>query len=622
MDTLRRLSVWWAAHLLFVPRRIGLLLSLCLAVLPAGCGSDNTDANTTDPHWVTQAHPRSRVAVVFVHGLFGDTDGTWTNANGTTFFQLLKSAPGIGDQMDVFVFGFRSDTLKGGSLDVREAANMLEQSLQYNGVWSYPTVVFVAHSMGGLIAMREMIDNPSRRDQVPLMMFYATPQEGSQITAIAQHVVNNPAVKQMLMADENDFLKMLNDDWGRIPDEDKPVINCAYETAPYSGVMIVPWSSATRFCKDVPTAIEGTDHLTIVKPDRQAHPSMVVLVNALNKYVFGTPSQPMLTTPDFQQEGDHWTYELTDPINNYARLVNNSGRKLSYTIARISSPKLMVLPEDTPKDIPARHSDDLKLVLTMAPGQLQQEYNFTLSVPPLADRLIVVRIRDLDAVQAKQVAVVREVTAQVGDYLSSAENVAALTQLPKDQQFAKIADVAGQSISKTAPDLPAAAKWVVTADALASLGMLAPANAALQNAARASPAIADAPSARLVSSVISASSGKPDIFEATGSAVPDDGDKSPVYADFQHAVVEMTRVEKPANIDPGDLKARENLSAKMQVVPSLKAYGYSMKGDVLWAKGDSAAAKEAYQNASRIQPTPITAKKLEAVKVGDMERGH
>lgn len=619
MSTRRRPSARMVA--LRMMARWGMALTACLALLLAGCGSDNTAANTTDPHWVKQASPPSKVAVVFVHGLFGDTDDSWTNANGQTFFQLLKSAPGIGDQVDVFAFGFTSNKLKGGSLDIREAANMLEQSLQFNGVWNYPRVVFVAHSMGGLIAMREMIDNPAHRDKVPLMMFYATPQEGSQITTIAQHVVNNPAVKQMLMADQNDFLKMLSDDWGRIPDEDKPVINCAYETAPYAGVMIVPWSSATKFCKDVPTAIGSTDHLTIIKPDRLAHPSMVVLVNALNKYVFGTSDQPMLTTPDFQQEGDHWTYELTDPNGrNHARLVNNGGHKLNYTIVRISDPTLMVLPEDTPKAIPARHSDDLKLVLTR--GQLQKEYRFTLSVPPLDDRLIVVRIKDIEAVQAKQDDLVRGVTAQVADFLSSPENVAALTRLPRDEQFAKVADVAGQSVAKAAPDLPAAAKWVVTADALASLGMLSPANTALQNAAQASPRIAAAPSARKVASIIAAKSGKPDVFEATGSAMANDDGKWPVYADVKHVTVEITKVDKPTDIDPGDFHARANLSAKLQTVPSLQADGYSMKGDVLWAQGDAAAAKEAYQDATRIQSTPITTKKLEAVKVSELNSGH
>lgn len=614
MGTLRRLSAWVAWRRPVVRVFLCTALVIGITALVASCGSDNTVTNTTDPHWVQQAKPPSRVAVVFVHGLFGGTDGTWTNANGKSFFTLLKSVPGTGNQVDIFAFGFTSNKLKGGSLDIREAANMLEQSLQYNGVWNYPTVVFVAHSMGGLIAMREMIGNPSHRDKVPLMVFYATPQEGSQITAIAQHVVNNPAVRQMLMADQNDFLQSLSDEWGRVPDQDKPTIICAYETAPLAGVMIVPWSSATRFCKDVPTAIEGTDHLTIVKPDRLTHPSVVVLVNALNKYVFGSSSQPLLSTPDFQPEGDHWTYELTDPMaKNDARLINNGARKLNYTIEQISDPHLMVLPDDTPKDIPAQHSDNLKLVLMR--GQLQKEYHFTLSVPPLDDRLIVVRIKDVEAVQAKQDAVAREVTTQVTDYLSSSDNIAELTRLPREQQFAKIAEVAGKSVSRAAPQLPSAEKWVVTADALASLGMLAPANTALHNAQWASPRIVSSPGAQMVANAISAESGMPNVLRDVKLDLPKGKPGQIAYADVSYPRVTISSVTRPEGPGVDDLHAWSDLSSKMQAVPSLKAYGLNMKGDMLWAQGDVTAARDAYQKASSIQSTPLTDKKLEAVKL-------
>ena len=55
----------------------------------------NNAGATKDPHWVCQAAPHARTAVVFVHGIFGDTNGTWANDNGRTFFDLLASAPGM-----------------------------------------------------------------------------------------------------------------------------------------------------------------------------------------------------------------------------------------------------------------------------------------------------------------------------------------------------------------------------------------------------------------------------------------------------------------------------------------------------------------------------------------------
>jgi len=365
----------------------------------------------------------------------------------------------------------------------------------------------------------------------------------------------------------------------------------------------VPWSSATRFCHGVPVAIEGTDHSTIVKPDRPTHPSVVVLVNALNQYVFGKPNSPLLSTPDFTPEGDHWTYELTDPDGrNFARLVNDGDRKLAYIIKGISDPKLMVLPDDTPKDIPAKHADQLQLALLHGP--LQPEYRFTLSAPPLADRVVVVRVKDVATVQARQDAVTRDLTAQVASYLSP-DNVARLKGMTEEQQYAKIAEVAGDSIAKSAPDLPVAARWVVTADALSSLGLLAPANRALLNARQASPRIATTASAQLVASVLSAKSGKSSVLQHTPGVSSDDGHRQMIAS--AHVV--------PGQLDASDLHAWSDLSEKMQKVPSLKAYGYAMQGDVAWVKGDTKAASEAYQTASAIQPLPVTRKKIEAVKV-------
>ncbi|HKU80507.1 MAG TPA: hypothetical protein VJQ42_11770, partial [Rhodanobacteraceae bacterium] len=54
---------------------------------------------------------------------------------------------------------------------------------------------------------------------------------------------------------------------------------------------------------------------------------------------------------------------------------------------------------------------------------------------------------------------------------------------------------------------------------------------------------------------------------------------------------------------------------KLQEVPSLKAYGYAMQGDVAWVKGDTKTANKAYQTASAIQSSPATRKKIEAMKV-------
>jgi len=169
------------------------------------------EANNTDPKWVIQKTPSSKVAVVFVHGIFGDTLGTWTYASGKSFLQYLEEDPQVGPQLDMFAFGFRSNMVTAGSFDIQEAANKLDESLRFNQVLDYPTVVFVAHSMGGLVVLQELLTHRDLLETVPLIFLYATPQEGSQITTIAKKIARNPALEQMLPADRNAFLRQLND---------------------------------------------------------------------------------------------------------------------------------------------------------------------------------------------------------------------------------------------------------------------------------------------------------------------------------------------------------------------------------------------------------------------------
>jgi len=71
---------------------VTLALSSCGGTPPVAVVTPLTTAeetsNNSDPQWVVRQESPAKVALVFVHGLFGDTISTWTNANGKRFFQL------------------------------------------------------------------------------------------------------------------------------------------------------------------------------------------------------------------------------------------------------------------------------------------------------------------------------------------------------------------------------------------------------------------------------------------------------------------------------------------------------------------------------------------------------
>lgn len=477
---------------------LALALSLAACHGPSGSSTGNTpptptgpseaQANTTDPRWVLQGNPRAKIAVVFIHGIFGDTLGTWTHANGTRFFDLLKNAPDVGDKVDIYAFGFTSRMFGEGSQDIREASLKLHEYLEYHGVTGYDSVVFVAHSMGGLVAMRELISHSDFSGKVPLLMLYATPQEGSDITRIAKYVVANNAIRQMLPADGNDYLKQLSDDWTGLKASGRaPKVICAYELKSTHGVMIVPWTSATRFCDEAPPGIADADHLSIVKPDRQEHESVVKLANALRRYALPRMQESSWNTPNFVREGEVWTYSLLDANEiNHAGLINTSATAQSYSIEVPQASKLIVLPEVTPRRVQAGSHEDLRLFVIGTP---QPEYRFKLYLASLPERTVVVRIPHLAAVRAAR-AQWLERTANAINERIDASGEAAFERLPDTDKWQQLAQAAQASIAEGLPELPASARWIATADALSELGLADSSAVALRTVEKDYPQIA------------------------------------------------------------------------------------------------------------------------------------
>lgn len=544
-----------------------------------------TGLNQTDPRWVSQANPRKPVAVVFIHGIIGDTLGTWTvgPAPQKSFFDYLKASQ-VGDQVDVFAFGFTSEMLGDGSLDVNEAATKLEQQLDFHDVTDYDTVVFVAHSMGGLITMKMISNRPDLTSKVPLLVFYATPQNGAEIARVADKVadkvthglVSNGALKTMYPADGDAYMRDLNEDWVRVRARQvRPTLVCAYEKSKTFGVMIVPWTTATRFCDEVASAIGGADHITIVKPDRPNHDSVVLLVNAIGKHVLPRIDAGLWEMPDLRKEGDLLVYDLTNVTAPSGTSLRNRSGLLQQVSATAVDPNWMLLLPEEPQYIAADGQGTLRM---MPIRDLQPEYRIRLKLGSAPERTLVARIADLTAANDARAARDAAVVARLNAELETPEQRAAFEALSDAEQQRRLSAAAESAIAAQAADLPESARLLVTADTLASIGLSRSATYALQEAERRYPAIAKTQSARHLAGVVAAQSGQ-----------------QAVYRTIETPAVELEPVEKPANLQSIQVDQRNwtELAERMQAVPTLKSEGFAMKGDVLRVQGDTAGAKSA-----------------------------
>jgi pimeloyl-ACP methyl ester carboxylesterase len=129
--------------------------------------------------------------VVFVHGLTGDMIDTWKKDKNSPqgFVELLLEDPELLDY-DVAAFGYRSKLWRGAPID--NAAIQLKSavaSLVANG--RYDGLVLIAHSMGGLVCMRYILDELEQAPpQPPIngLLLYGTPTTGSDLINIAKLV--------------------------------------------------------------------------------------------------------------------------------------------------------------------------------------------------------------------------------------------------------------------------------------------------------------------------------------------------------------------------------------------------------------------------------------------------
>jgi hypothetical protein len=114
---------------------------------------------------------------------------------------------------DIFVAQYPTPE-RGNTNSTIDLAHFLWQQLTEEHVWSdHREVVFVCHSLGGLIVERMLIAHPDVAGQVPFLVSYGTPHEGSFLASFAALFGKDPLLTDLKYGDDNDFLRKLDTDW-------------------------------------------------------------------------------------------------------------------------------------------------------------------------------------------------------------------------------------------------------------------------------------------------------------------------------------------------------------------------------------------------------------------------
>jgi pimeloyl-ACP methyl ester carboxylesterase len=231
------------------------------------------DVTVPASHFVKQKG--NRKVIIFVHGVLGDVDNTWVNANThSSWPDLISNDPQMAD-FDVYVYGYKS-SCGGDTSNINEIAARMGQQLEDDEFFSkYEEIDFIAHSMGGLItkSMLAALNTPAESSKLQLVhtvLFIAVPAAGAPVASLATWLSDNPQFKNMNPVDSQAFLQSIDQGWNsmareRSPAHPYPYYFVAYETGDIASLRIVP-ALYTSTNSDLPPIAFDYNHSTIVKP--------------------------------------------------------------------------------------------------------------------------------------------------------------------------------------------------------------------------------------------------------------------------------------------------------------------------------------------------------------------
>ncbi len=233
------------------------------------------------PQGVPQPGHRDRV-IVFVHGIHGNRE-SWRSANGAYWPDLVKTDPRFA-YSDVAIAEYPSPSSNGKMSSV-QLADMLWTSLRRDHVWDHREVVFLAHSLGGILVEEMLLRHPAEAPRVKFIVSYGTPHEGSTVARVASIYDKDPLLNDLSDASDNAFLTELESTWRGTNSVNGIHRFCAYETkdtTPEDGfaryfrphARVVSYFSATYGC-DVTTPPQAIaeDHIHLIKPLNRASPA-------------------------------------------------------------------------------------------------------------------------------------------------------------------------------------------------------------------------------------------------------------------------------------------------------------------------------------------------------------
>lgn len=218
-------------------------------------------------------------SVIFVHGILSDSNEAWGNPSWP---ELLAAEEEFKDHK-IYTFTYRT-SFTSRTYSIADAADALREHFAIEELWQVKNIIFICHSMGGIVVRRFLVANQLKFSELPQnigILLVASPSLGSKdanIFSILSFALKHTQASSLRFSQANTSLDELHRDFktllssgvlrivGRELIEDRPI-----RIKRWFGLwsqVVEPFSASAYFSQIgfEPLKIPGADHFTIVKP--------------------------------------------------------------------------------------------------------------------------------------------------------------------------------------------------------------------------------------------------------------------------------------------------------------------------------------------------------------------
>lgn len=235
---------------------------------------------TKQGQWLRKSN--NGLNVVFIHGI-NSSDECWRTKEGAYWPELLKAEGGL-EEIGIYLFSYRTG-FNTGSYSLGDIVDSLNEHISnLDKVLDSDRVIFVCHSMGGIIARRFLVREESNLIEKGLkhigLFLVASPSLGSEyanMLGLISAVLEHTQAEALKFSQNNVWLNDLDKDFINLKGANRlniigkeliEDISLKITRLLGSKKQIVKPFSGAKYFEDS-YKVPGSDHITIAKPENK-----------------------------------------------------------------------------------------------------------------------------------------------------------------------------------------------------------------------------------------------------------------------------------------------------------------------------------------------------------------